>query len=221
MLKKFGTAVFGAAVALFPVRGRMIYIYRMEPVVLKFPESTQFTDDELFAFCAVNKELRIERDENGKLIIMSPAGGLSSHHNFIVNAVFGQWVVAHKNLGIAFDSSGGFRLADKSMRAPDAAWVRKERWEQLQLEDKKKFPPLTPDFIIEIRSESDALPELKGKMLKWIENGCRLAWLIDPLEQKAYIYNPNAPVQTVGSFDETLSGEDVLPDFQLPLSVLK
>lgn len=193
----------------------------MEPVVLKFPPSTQFTDDELFEFCVANKELRIERDENGKLIIMSPAGGLSSHHNFIVNAMFGQWVVAHKDLGVAFDSSGGFRLADKSMRAPDAAWVRKDRWDKLQLEDQKKFPPLTPDFIMEIRSESDSLNELKSKVLKWIENGCRLAWLIDPLEQKAYVYTSNGLTQTINSFDESLSGGEVLPDFQLELSVLK
>jgi Uma2 family endonuclease len=107
------------------------------------------------------------------------------------------------------------------MRAPDAAWVRKDRWEKLRLEDKKKFPPLTPDFIIEIRSESDALPELKNKMLQWIANGCQLAWLIDPLEQKAYVYTPNGLVQTIDSFDETLGGGNVLPGFQLPLSVLK
>lgn len=193
----------------------------MEPVILKFTANTQFTDDELFEFCVANKELRIERDEKGQIIIMPPAGGLSSHHNFTVNGVFSQWVTAHRNLGIAFDSSGGFRLPDKAMRAPDAAWVRKERWDALTLQEQKKFPPLTPDFIIEVRSESDSLKELQNKMLKWIRNGCRLAWLIDPLQQKAYVYNANGLTKTINSFDETLSGEDVLPGFQLDLSVLK
>lgn len=192
----------------------------MEPVVLKFPTGTQFTDDELFAFCVANKELRIERDEKGKLIIISPTGSLSSHHNFMVNALFGQWVMAHKDLGVAFDSSGGFRLPDTSMRAPDVAWVRIERWQQLSVKEQERFAPLTPDFVIEIRSTSDLLPELKTKMLKWIKNGCRLAWLIDPLEQKAYVYTAEGLTQTLNSFDETLNGGAVLPGFELHLSVL-
>lgn len=193
----------------------------MEPVVLKFTSGTQFTDDELFEFCAANKDLRIERDKKGQIIIMAPTGGLSGNRNFKVNTIFGQWVAANEHLGYGFDSSSGFRLPDKAMRAPDTAWVRKERWEGLRLEDQEKFPPLTPDFIIEIRSKSDSLPELKNKMETWISNGCRLAWLIDPPEQKAYVYTLNGLIQTIESFDETISGEDVLPGFQLDLSVLK
>lgn len=139
----------------------------------------------------------------------------------MVNALLGQWVVAHKDLGVGFDSSGGFRLPDTSMRAPDAAWVRMERWQQLSIKEQEKFAPLTPDFVIEIRSKSDSLPELNNKMLKWTANGCRLAWLIDPLEQKAYVYTPDGLTETLNSFDETLSGGEVLPGFQLDLSVLK
>jgi Uma2 family endonuclease len=193
----------------------------MEPVVLKFPPATQFTDDELFEFCVANKELRIERDQNGKLIVMSSTGGMSGNRNFRVIVLFGQWVSVNEQLGYGFDSSTGFRLPNGSMRAPDAAWVRKERWEKLRLEDKMKFPPLTPDFIIEIRSESDSLPELQTKMQEWISNSCRLAWLIDPLEQKAYVYTSEGLAQTIDSFNENLSGGDVLPGFQLDLSVLK
>lgn len=193
----------------------------MEPVILKFTSNTQFTDDELFEFCVANKELRIERDKNGQIIIMPPVGSLSSHHNFSVNAIFGQWAMANKNLGLAFDSSGGFRLPNKAMRSPDAAWISKERWERLAVAEQKKFAPLTPDFIIEVRSESDSLPEQKDKMNEWITNGCRLAWLIDPIEQKAYIYTAEGLTQTINSFDEKLSGGEVLPGFELDLSLLK
>lgn len=107
------------------------------------------------------------------------------------------------------------------MLAPDAAWIVAERWKALTLDEQEKFAPLTPDFVIEIRSKSDSLPELKDKMTKWIANGCRLAWLIDPIEQKAYVYTSNGSVQTVNNFDETLIGTDVLPGFELDLSVLK
>ncbi|MBD0365263.1 MAG: Uma2 family endonuclease [Flavisolibacter sp.] len=192
----------------------------MEPVVLKFPPNTQFTDDELFEFCAANKELRIERDKNGKLIIMPPTGSLSSLHNLTVASLLWNWN-QKSGLGVAFDSSGGFRLPNRAMRAPDAAWIRKERWEQLSPEEQKKFAPLTPDFIIEIRSESDSLQELKDKMHEWIENGSQLAWLIDPLEQKAYVYTPEDATKIIESFNEKLNGGDVLPGFELDLSVLK
>ena len=192
----------------------------MEPLVLKFTPNTQFTDDELFEFCIVNKELRIERDKNGQIIIMPPTGSLGSLHNLTVASLLWNWN-QKSGLGVAFDSSGGFRLPNRAMRAPDAAWVRKERWERLTSEEQEKFPPLTPDFVIEIRSRSDSLEELQNKMQEWIENGCRLAWLIDPLEQKAYVYTPEGLTKTIETFDEKLSGGDVLPGFELDLSLLK
>ena len=107
------------------------------------------------------------------------------------------------------------------MRAPDAAWVRLERWEQLSPEEQKKFAPLTPDFIIEVRSESDSLNELQNKMQEWVHKGCRLAWLLDPMEQKAYVYTAQGLVKTIETFEENLSGGDVLPGFALDLSLLK
>jgi Uma2 family endonuclease len=192
----------------------------MESVVLKFPASTQFTDDELFEFCIANKELRIERDAKGQIIIMAPTGSLSSSYNMTVASLLWNWNQKSKT-GIVFDSSGGFRLPNKAMRAPDAAWIRRERWEALTLKEQERFAPLTPDFIIEVRSKSDSLPELKEKMIEWIANGCRLAWLIDPVDQKAYIYTTGSLMKTVDSFDEKLGGGDVLPGFELDLSQLK
>lgn len=193
----------------------------MEPVVLKFTDNTQFTDDELFEFCAANKDLRIERDKNGQIIVMPPTGTNSGRQNFNINTIVGQWVFTNRHLGYGFDSSTGFRLPNGAMRSPDTAWIKKERWARLSSNEQKKFAPLTPDFIIELRSESDSLKELQNKMHEWIDNGCHLAWLIDTVEQKAYVYKADGLSKTINHFDEKLSGEDVLPGFELDLSVLK
>lgn len=189
----------------------------MDALKLKIPTQDRLTDDELFRICSANQELRIERDEFGQLIIMSPVGSFSSNKNFILNSLFGIWVEAHAELGYAFDSSGGFILPDNSMRSADIAWIRKERWESLSLDAQKKFAPICPDFIVELRSESDSFSQLKKKMEKWIANGCRLAWLVDPIKKKAYVYKPNNPVLEVIDFEKKLSGEDLLPGFELDL----
>ncbi len=193
----------------------------MEEIVLKIPEMYPMTDDELFAFCAANKELRIERDEEGQLIIMSPAGSFSSNLNFKLNIQFGNWVEDNPALGVGFDSSGGFTLPDRSMRSPDIAWIKKAKWEALTLDEQKKFAPVCPDFVIELRSESDSLVQLKSKMIKWIANGCQLAWLIDPTEKKSYIYKANQSVTEIIGFDKKLSGENLLPGFELDLKKLE
>jgi Uma2 family endonuclease len=192
----------------------------MEDFILKIPEQYPMTDDELFAFCAANKELRIERDENGQLIIMSPAGGITGNLNFKLTGIFSQWVEAHPQLGYGFDSATGFRLPDKSMRSPDVSWVKKEKWDALSLAEKEKFAPVCPDFVVEIRSKSDSLQQLKLKMEKWISNGCVMAWLIDPLEEKAYIYSGKS-VHEISGFTAKISGTDLLPGFELDLSRLR
>src|SRR5258708_3648918 len=178
------------------------------------------TDDELFELCVANKELRIERDENGQLIIMSPAGGITGNINFKLTGIFSQWMEERAHLGYGFDSATGFRLRDKSMRSPDVSFVKKAKWEALTLDDQKKFAPVCPDFVIELRSESDSLNQLKNKMEKWIGNGCELGWLIDPIEKKSYIYRPMQEVQEVVGFDKKLSGENLLPGFELDLKKL-
>src|SRR5258708_3737499 len=192
----------------------------MDEVILKIPEHYPMTDDELFELCVANKELRIERDENSQLIIMSPAGGITGNINFKLTTIFGEWVEKNSHLGYGFDSATGFRLRDKSMRSPDVSFVKKEKWEALTLEDQEKFAPLCPDFVIELRSKSDSLAQLKNKMEKWISNGCGLGWLIDPIEKKSYIYRPIQVAQEVAGFDKKLSGENLLPGFELDLKRL-
>ena len=122
--------------------------------------------------------------------------------------------------GIVFDSNGGFLLPSGAMRAPDASWVAKERWEELLAAKREKFPPLCPDFVVELRSPTDWLPHAQVKMEEWMENGCRLAWLIDPQDERAYVYRADGTREVVASFDEVLNGEDVLPGFTLSLDQL-
>ena len=193
----------------------------MEELIVKIPEQYPMTDDELFALCAANKELRIERDEEGQLIIMSPAGGITGNLNFKLTVIFGTWVRQNPQLGYGFDSATGFRLQDKSMRSPDVSWVAKARWEKLAIEEQEKFPSICPDFVIELRSKSDSLNQLKSKMIKWIENGCQLAWIIDPATEKVFIYQPSHPVKEITGFDNKINAGNILPGFELDLSELK
>lgn len=192
----------------------------MEALILKFPPDAQFSDDDFFQFCAANDPLRIERNSKGQIVIMSPSGSLTGNIHFRIYSSLGNWHEKHEREGYLFDSSAGFKLPDQSVLAPDAAFVEKQRWENLSEDQQKRFAPLTPDFIIEVRSESDSLSQLKSKMEVWILNGCRLAWLIDPIEKKAYIYKPNESSYSIDSFNTRLNGETVLPGFELDLSRL-
>jgi Uma2 family endonuclease len=177
------------------------------------------TDDELFELCASNSELVIERNSNGELIIMSPTGGLTGNRSSRLLIEVGKWN-DKKKLGYVFDSSTGFLLGDGSMLSPDTSWISKERWDLISRDKQEKFPPICPDFIIELRSPSDEFKYVKNKMNVWIKNGCRLAWFIDPIEKIALVYRPQQTVREY-SFTEKLIGEDVLPGFELALSKLK
>lgn len=186
-------------------------------IPLRLPHVERFSDDELVAFCTANPELRVERDENGLLYInMSPTHLLTSSNNSELNGEFVFWNRRTK-AGKVFDSSGGFFLADKSMRAPDVAWIRRDRWDALTKEQKKSFPYLAPDFVLELESDTDNIHELKDKMQKWIQNGVRLGWLVSIREQQTYVYRSGHSVKTV-TFPETLTGEDVLEGFETVLA---
>lgn len=193
----------------------------MEELILRIPERYPMKDDELFAFCDANKELRIERDEHGQLIIMAPSGGITGNINFKITGIFGQWVEKDEHLGYGSDSATGFKLKVKSRRSPDVSWVKKEKWEALTIEDREKFAPICPEFVIELQSKSDSPTYLKEKMEKRISNGCSPGWPIDPSENKVYIYTSAQQVQeTIGS-DKTIAGGALLPGFERNFSRLK
>jgi Uma2 family endonuclease len=167
---------------------------------------------------AANRDLRLERTATGELIVNPPTGGESGKRNLSISAQLGNWVEAHEELGEGFDSSTGFDLPNGANRSPDASWVSRERWESLTPQQRKGFVPLCPDFVIELRSESDSLPRLQAKMREYIANGARLGWLIDPQNRRVVIYRSERERDGEVLENPThLSGEDVLPGFKLNL----
>jgi Uma2 family endonuclease len=175
-------------------------------------------DDELLAFCAKNRELRIERTKDGELIIMPPTGSETGRKNFALIGKLAVWV-ERDGTGVGFDSSTGFILPNGAERAPDAAWVKKERWFALSEEQRQKFAPLCPDFVVELRSPTDTLAELCDKLEEYIESGARLGWLIDPFERRVHVYQPGRPPEVLADPGE-VAGDPVLPGFVLPLDVI-
>jgi Uma2 family endonuclease len=186
----------------------------MSAITLSIPPNINvFSDDELYAFCLANPELRIERDEEGHILIMPPTGLESSFTNGELFGEVRNWNRQTK-AGRTSDSNGGYTLPDTSMRAPDVGWISKERLTKVLPEELKKFAHVCPDFVIEVRSESDSVKQLQDKMEKWLQNGVRLGWLVDPQTQTTTIYRPGRQPEDK-PFTETLSGEDVLQGFTM------
>ncbi|GAB3542963.1 Uma2 family endonuclease [Spirosoma fluminis] len=184
---------------------------------LYIPQRERFSDEKLVRFCLANPELNIERDENGVLYIdTSPTHLLTSSNNSELNTEIVIWN-RKTRAGKVIDSNGGFFLRDKSMRAPDVAWISRERWEALSRQEKHSFPHLAPDFVLELESDTDNINELKIKMKKWLTNGVRLAWLVSTREQQTYVYRPGQEVEQE-SFSEKLDGADVLIGFETVLA---
>jgi Uma2 family endonuclease len=187
---------------------------------LKQLENHRMTDDEFYEFCLLNDQIKFERDAFGKIIIMPNTGGITGIRNSDLIIDLGIWNRKYK-LGQIFDSSTAFRLPSSAVRSPDAAWVSNERWNELTLEEQTKFPPLCPEFVIELMSNSDDLKYAVEKMHKWIDNGCQLAWLIFPKGEEVRIFRANGTVDLIQGFENILSGENVLPNLEFELTFLK
>ncbi|MEY3869792.1 MAG: hypothetical protein RLZZ338_3683 [Cyanobacteriota bacterium] len=180
-----------------------------------FEVMIELTDEQFFQLCQNNRDLRFERNASGDLIIMPPTGSETGNRNIKLSTQLEIWT-SQNNLGLAFDSSTGFKLPNGANRSPDAAWVKKERWEALTEDEKEKFAPLCPDFVVELRSKTDSLEKLQGKMQEYIDNGAKLGFLLDRQNQRVEIYRPNQAVEILSS-PSSLSGEDILPGFVLYL----
>jgi len=185
------------------------------PLVLQMRPALDLTDDQFFEFCQINRDLRIERTAKGELIIMPPTGAETGGRNFKLTAQLGNWV-ERDGTGIGFDSSTGFNLPNGASSSPDAAWIKLERWNALTAEQRIKFAPICPDFVVELRSPNDSLKVLQDKMQEYIENDAALGWLINPQQQQVYIYRQELPVECLEN-PETAIGEPVLPGFILDL----
>ena len=184
------------------------------PIVLNFQDVLKkMTDDEFENFCRRNPDVQIELTKEGELVIMPPTGGKTGVRNFSLIVEFGKWLDKDQS-GVGFDSSTVFVLPNGAKRSPDLAWVKKERWDELSEEEKERFPPFCPDFVVELRSPSDSLNNLQTKMEEYIENGASLGWLIDPQERKIYVYRPNLEPEILEN-PESVSGEPLLKNFSL------
>jgi Uma2 family endonuclease len=176
---------------------------------------SNWTDDQYFEFCAANRKLRIERTAEGAIIIMSPTGGETGRRNAEINRQLGNWT-RQDGTGVVFDSNTEFRLPNGANRAPDASWVLKSRWEAIPDGEREKFPPVCPDFVVELLSPSDYLEAIKLKMQEYMANGARLGWLLDPKSKRVWVYT-GADVQLLEQ-PAALSGGPVLPGFALDLA---
>lgn len=192
----------------------------MDAVVLKDRFTTGMTDEEFLWFCLENKDLRIERNSNLEIIIMSPVSSKSGNWSGEVFRQLANWAMQQGG-GVHFDSSTGFTLPDRSVFSPDASWVSLEKWNALSEEDKDRFAPVCPEFVIEVRSKSDHIEDLQKKMEAWLKNGAQLAWLIDPREEVTYIYRPGKEAEKVQGLNKKITGEGPVKGFVLDLSLLK
>jgi Uma2 family endonuclease len=179
------------------------------PLVVHFRPVIELTEDQFFEFCQINQELRIERTAEGDLVIMPPEGGETGHRSLLLGMFLAQWTL-QDGTGVAFGSSTGFILPNGAMRAPDVAWVRRSRLAVLTADQKQKFLPLCPDFMVELRSPSNRLGELQAKMQEYLDNGAQLGWLIDPQSRSVYRYRPNLPVECLEN-PTTVAADPILP----------
>ena len=182
------------------------------------PLATKVSDEEFAELCRLNPELQIERTSEGELVIMAPTGGKTGRRNAKLIAQGTIWAERDRT-GQVFDSSTLFSLPNGARRSPDLSWIRNERWEALSLDQQEKFPPLCPDFVVELRSRTDSLKSLNAKLEEYLANGAQLGWLIDPLERKVHIYRTGMAVEILND-PETVSGEPLLNGFVLEVRSL-
>ncbi len=185
-------------------------------LVLQMSPAWELNADSFFDFCQLNSHLRIERNATGKLIIMPPTGSETGNRNFKLIQQLANWT-DRDGSGIGFDSSAGFILPNGATRSPDASWIKLNRWNSLSPEQKSKFAPIYPDFVVELRSSSDSLEILQEKMREYIDNGASLGWLINRSAKQVYIYTPDAEVKCLDN-PSTLTGDSLLSGFILDLT---
>ena len=186
------------------------------PVVFRLDPIVSLTDDQIEALSSINEALRIERNAQGDLEIQYLRPTVIGHLNAVIAASLGTW--ARKDgSGVGLGSSVGLTLPNGALRSPSASWILKYRLAALTEEQKRGFPPVSPDFAIELRSSSDRLTVLRRKMDEYMENGVRLGWLLDTIDYRVYIYRPDTPLE-VSEAPESLSGDPELPGFVLDLT---
>ena len=190
------------------------------PIVLRLDPIVQLTDEQLAELSSLNDTLRIERNAQGDLEILPPTVPITGNQELNISGDVLVWARAD-GTGVAFGPTAGFTLPNGAVRSPDASWFLRSRLAELTAEQRQGFWRISPDFVIELRSNSDSLRSVRRKMEEYMENGVRLGWLVDPLDslQRVYIYRPDSPVEILEG-PESLSGEPELPGFALDLKAV-
>ena len=190
----------------------------VDPLTIRLAPAICMTEEQFGEFCAQNSELRIEYTAKGDLEIMPPAFSDTGSMELDVAGQVWAWTRANRN-GRAFGPTAGFRLPNGAVRSPDAAWIPQARLDALTAEERAGFWQVCPDFVVELRSETDRLGRLQAKMQEYIDNGARLGWMIDPIGRCAYVYRPGVAVVVLDA-PQTLSGEPELARFTLDLGAI-
>lgn len=191
----------------------------MEAIKLKSKFLDQLTDDEFYHFCQEHRDLRIERNHQNEIIIISPTGGKTGECEGEVLGQLYAWNI-QAGLGKVFSASTGYKLPDTSIRAADASWISTALWNSIPEQDRERFLPVAPEFAIEIKSPSDSLSLLQQKMATWIRNGCKIALLIEPKKKMAYKYDEDGHITTFDHFEQEIALDPLLPGFKLDLKRL-
>jgi len=174
-------------------------------------QTEELTPAYLLDISAQNPGWRVERSANHQLLLMPPTNSETGNRNFELIGLLFAWNSTHKQ-GHGFDSSTGFTLPNGAIYAPDVAWISRERWAALLDAERQTFAPIAPDFVLELRSAEQPMTGLKAKMSEYVDNGVRLAWLVDPGSQRTFVFEANGDIHTV-PFEQALSGGEVLPGF--------
>ena len=180
------------------------------------PLANLITVEHFEQLCQLNPELKLETNHKGELIVMSPTGFETGKNNADLLIQFGIWNRRYK-LGVICDSSTGFILPNGAIRSPDVSWIIKEKVARFSKEEKAKFLPLTPDFVLELMSPSDNLKDIREKMQEYKDNGVKLGWLINPQQKQVEVYLFEQPVEVIDK-PTTLSAEEILPGLVIELS---
>ncbi|MGB3636013.1 MAG: Uma2 family endonuclease [Rivularia sp. (in: cyanobacteria)] len=189
-----------------------------ETFLLELPKTIGLyvTQEQFLALSVANRDLKLERNAQGELIVNPPTGWETGKRNSSISGELYLWWRNSGESGLVFDSSTGFILPNGATRSPDASWVSQQRWDALTTEQKGTFANICPDFVVELRSSSDRIEPLQAKMKEYIENGARLGWLLDPQNRQVEIYQPEIEVKVLENPAE-LFGEEVIQCFMLNL----
>lgn len=189
----------------------------VQQTIVKFA-NYQMDDLAFYEFCRQNDHLKFERNPDGTIVAMPNTGGKTGNRNTKITSRLDAWSETHG--GLVFDSSTAFKLPNGATRSPDVAWVSDARWNELTEDEQERFPPVAPEFVVELMSKTDVLAPAKDKMQEYIANGVQLGWLINVKQQEVLIYRADGTIGKHTDFNEPISGEKVLPGFTFNLNLL-